>query len=148
MNVLNFSIVSIRLAAYKKHGTEEEAAAFAASTLGHIAKSMQECKIITPDATFSDPMTSLSEGGHPQGEDAQPWLPTADESLVFDTRYHWFKTSTILFCFVSFRFILVAYFYFILPYFILYYFMILLRPSHSYLLMTHHLQNLLFSSAD
>ncbi|XP_010575422.1 PREDICTED: myc proto-oncogene protein [Haliaeetus leucocephalus] len=58
--------VSIGLAAYEKHGTEEEAATFAAGTLGHIAKSMRECKIITADATFSDPMTSLSEGGHPQ----------------------------------------------------------------------------------
>ena len=34
-----------RLADYKKHGAEEEAAMFAASTLGNIAESMWESKI-------------------------------------------------------------------------------------------------------
>lgn len=50
---------------------------------------------MTPDATFTDLMTSPSEDGHPVSVKAQPWLPAADEGFVFDTRYLWVQTSTI-----------------------------------------------------
>ena len=48
--------------------------------LRHTAESMWESKTtVTPNATFTDSMTSLSGGGHPQDEDEnslgfQQWM--------------------------------------------------------------------------
>lgn len=81
---------------------QAEEAASAASTFGHMGVRTGERKNnqMTPDATFTDLTTSPSEGEHPLSMKAQPWLPAADEGLVFDMRYLWGQTSSVWFYFI------------------------------------------------